>query len=134
MRDISFKTRGNTFLLACAVVFVFFCLASLSSQSREERQRYDRLPSDAKVATEVLVDTVAQGARGDFLIFRDGRVAILYIAGKSEYGLEVRIKTHPGGHVDSLLFEKWMVRRDLDRLVRRSDPEAGEVALKFLAQ
>lgn len=123
---------------AALVICAFFVVLVLrvnneAGKLQGAQAAYDNLSNVDKAVTKVLIDNISTAKPGDFIVFKDGHVARVFFAGKNGLGhLEMRIRQF---NMDQrLVLSEWMVYRDIDRLVKQTDPDAGATALKFLSQ
>ena len=109
-------------------------LVSYNTQERVEVDQagYEVLPDSDKARVESLKSDLIPAA---FLIFKDGK--ILEIS-------KVRLNTFRGAEIDSqaahsdyvrrVALTNWALHRDVDRVVKETDPDWCSVARKYLSQ
>ena len=134
-------TKVSLLVVLGLIICTFLALVAVGAYVNLHRQQemqvaYESLPAVDKAGTTVLIDSIAKAKYGDFILFRGGRVGMVEVARKYHSGwLEIHFKSYMTDvQKSTLLLSPWRVRQDIVGFVKKTDPAAGEVALKFLAQ
>jgi len=130
---------GRLVVVILVLSVAHYCVHSATEALKEiqiEQATYDALSAVEKAAVYEKMAQVRKADYGDFLFLKNGKV--YFIRGVSHYSdgsIYVRFQSSINGLIDDgRLFNSWSFYAAVDRLVRKTDPDAGKVALKFLNQ
>ncbi len=104
-------------------------------EARVNQAAYEVLPNFAKAKVDNLRADFRVAGPGDFVIFNGGRVVeILKVKAISSSSVEVDFRTAHSDYVRRCVLTNWILHRDVNRVVKKNNPRAGELALEFLSQ
>ena len=133
--------RRITLVVIFLAVGAFLVLANKAARERAfqrglELASYEALPSAEKIATSSeMRRIVAEARRGDFLVFKNGTAYFVVRDAEIHNGrLTVYLRRSMDSGNFPNMFEPWEFRAVVGSFVKKTNPEAAAIALKFLSQ
>ena len=109
-----------------------FWVGSQNNQVEVEQAGYEVLPDFDKAWVESLKSDLIPGA---FLVFKDGKILeVSKVRLNTARGVEIDLRTAHSDYVRRCVLTNWKLHRDVDRVVKETDPDWCSAARKYLSQ